>query len=442
MRRIVLFVVFYTFVIFSHSYVYSEEKNAASTTKPIEEAVAAMGKEKKEQPLDKKFLEEALDSLKKLEDAYEKHYKEMGKYQEPYYTYDRSFIGGVAYIGDKVEGWNVPIYFILSNETKNTFDVSRAGYFGVGKGGNIYRFDYGGVIDNGDNKNSPLAVYGQEIQLGCLTPFSEYSQAADLKEVYIKIHGKRIYFVPEKEHKKYLERNNIFLRKIRDFFRDIFQSICFSFWQFYQSLFHTNLNNFVKDYIRFYAAFSVTIDNIGTDKPKTELEAVKAMSKYYYEIKEAFRYLRPYLGNRNKVMQNIAQRVHGYINDMQKYWEDSAKASQNNNQIQSADLSGKAAGAQTSLINYFETSTSEILKLMSANPNANGTDFLKCNLSDKQLEQILSEINRYFGAEFEKIDFKNKQPEEIRMNKIMWQVYYVKTYAERALLENSKDKQP
>jgi len=173
--------------------------------------------------IDKDFkekLNKAGDILKEYTAGLVEAYKEMAKYQPPYYTYDKSFVSGVAYIGKKLDTGNIAIIFNINNQSKTSFDVSKANYFGVDGKGNIFKFEFGTVLYNEGIHGSSFINPQQEIQIGCIMPFTDYYQARALKEVYLKTRGKRIYFIPEKLLDEYSKPENKYLRKARDFFRD------------------------------------------------------------------------------------------------------------------------------------------------------------------------------------------------------------------------------
>lgn len=440
MKKRSLFLFIVTIHLIACNWAYSEENKTSLTPMPVEAAVDAMKKNEKQ--IDPKQIEEltgALDALKKYQDAMIKQYEEMGKHQEPYYTYDRSLIGGVAFIGDKLESGVIPIYFILNNSTKTAFDVRKAGYFGIGKIGNIVRLEFGGVVYNEDEKNSMLANPEKEVQLGCETSFRDYAQAKSLREVYIKIHGKRVYFVREKYHKIYLKPTSVFFRSLRDNLIDLLQMVLM---QLRQSKSDVNITNFVKDYIRFISVFSSAVDELKKGDLETELEGVKAISKYNYEMTEASKYLKPYLKNKNNDIRAIANTYETYIRDMEKYLDGGSSSNKDTNAVQAAVLSGKGLGAQNLLIKYLDTATLKILELMSAHPYSDKQDASVSKLNDKQLVQIINEIDTHYGSELKKLDYQNKDWSEFKLDKFLWAALYIKNYAENALLQNSKDKQP
>ena len=178
--------------------------------------------ETKSRVFDKKNMEAVEEALSSLWDSFLEVKKEQGKYQPPYYSYDKSFVEGIAYVSEKLATGNIIILYYFKNNSKTSFDVSKAGYFGVDGSGNIFKFEFGGVLFNQGIQDSSLVNPQQEIQVGCIMPFTEYYQAKGLKEVYLKIRGKRIYFVPEELVEEYSKPRNKFSRKARDFFRNFF----------------------------------------------------------------------------------------------------------------------------------------------------------------------------------------------------------------------------
>ena len=170
--------------------------------------------------INKEALKELKDAMQGLTDAWLDNYKEMSKYCKPYYTYDKSILEGVAFISDKDVNGNFSIILNIKNNTKGAIDLKELSYRVIKKPNLIYRLEVPTVIYNEGIANSFILNPAQESCVYLTSPLKELCDL-DIKEIYIKLDSKRIFFVPEDKIKEYSKLENRIIRHLRNLWWNI-----------------------------------------------------------------------------------------------------------------------------------------------------------------------------------------------------------------------------
>ena len=193
MRRIALFFAFVMLVLLSYLNIYAEEQGNTETTDNIMKLFAE----------DLKAYYSALQDFKETE---------MSKYCKPYYTYDNSILEGVAFISDPDDNGNFPVIFIIKNNTKSAINLKKVFYRAI-KNPNLNCILEKPIVFNNEGIESSFILNPtQETWVYLTSPFKDL----DIKEIYIKLGDKRVFFVPEEKIDKYKELGNRILRHLRN----------------------------------------------------------------------------------------------------------------------------------------------------------------------------------------------------------------------------------
>lgn len=200
MKKVILFLVFVISTLLNCLNIYAEE-------------------EKSIESIDSK-MRPVVEAMKAYTDALVQDYKVMSKYRKPYYTYDKSIVQGVAFISDKDDNGNFSIVFYVKNNTKNTINLKRVLYQAIKDDGSIYRLEKPIAFNEGV-ADSFILNPEQAAYVYLSSPFRSSFDLTDIKEMYIKFGGKRIFFVPEDKIEEYSKLENRILRHLRNLWWNI-----------------------------------------------------------------------------------------------------------------------------------------------------------------------------------------------------------------------------
>jgi len=150
------------------------------------------------------------------------YYEEISKYQNPYYTYNKSILDGVSFIGDRETNGKFTVWFIIQNNTKRVIYLNKMQY-GVEKiDGTIYYLKKPKVVEQGGISDNYALDPAQKVIVFCVSPFKDLFEVRDIKEIGLKDQrGRRIFFVPKDKIRQYTKLPNPIIRHLRNFWWNI-----------------------------------------------------------------------------------------------------------------------------------------------------------------------------------------------------------------------------
>ena len=148
-------------------------------------------------------------------------HEEMSKYHTPHYTFDNSILDGVAFVHDTDEGGNFSVIFVIENNTKSAINLKKCSYNVIKNDGSIYRLENPIIQDNTGVAGSYTLNASQRAEVYLTSPFKNFVDLDNMKETYIKLGDKRIFFVPEEKFDEYKKIENRIIRHLRNLWWNI-----------------------------------------------------------------------------------------------------------------------------------------------------------------------------------------------------------------------------
>jgi hypothetical protein len=111
--------------------------------------------------------------------------------------------------------------FTITNISRSPINLNKVGYRVVKRDGLIYKLENPIMIYNEGIYDSYTLNPNHKAEVRCETPFTKYSEADNIQEIYIKIGDKRVFFVRYDDVEEYSKIENRILRHLRNLWWNI-----------------------------------------------------------------------------------------------------------------------------------------------------------------------------------------------------------------------------
>jgi len=137
---------------------------------------------------------------------------------EYFYTYEENVLVGEATVHSAIPGKGClfDVMFSVTSKTNSSINLKKVAYRAVYKNGSIYKLENPIMLYNEGIAGSYVLNPDHEAYFMCAAPFKDYSEVNSIKEIYIKIGSKRIFFVREADKEEYSKPENKALRHLRN----------------------------------------------------------------------------------------------------------------------------------------------------------------------------------------------------------------------------------
>lgn len=136
---------------------------------------------------------------------------------ECFYSYDEeNMLGGKVCIAEYLFAGEIRAKFYIKSEAMYPINLAKARFRVQKIDDSIYILGKPEIIYNSGISDSLILNPKLRIHFSCKVPFHSREDIKDIKEVYIKIRDKIIFFVPEDKVGEYSKKSNRELRHIRN----------------------------------------------------------------------------------------------------------------------------------------------------------------------------------------------------------------------------------
>jgi len=137
---------------------------------------------------------------------------------QSFFTYEENVLDGLATVFS-----NAPepadifcAVFIITNKTNSPINLKKVEYFAVYENGSTYRLENPFILNNEGVSGSHILNPNQRVEIECETPFKGDPEVNSIKEIYMTIQAKRVFFVRSGDMEECRKPENKVLRHLRN----------------------------------------------------------------------------------------------------------------------------------------------------------------------------------------------------------------------------------